>query len=309
VKRVALVGAHTAFAEQVVASAEEQGLAVEWVRATTTEYVTEDLVLAGPELLSEVDALVLCFDDPVTRALWAAPSGPPAIALAHPGLAGSDGAWVESPDALQARRVVVVPGPAEPAAAIVETLGDLEPFAARLVGLESAASFDKPGMDALSEQTRAVFGLRDVAPAFFPGPMAFGLWASSAPEGEAPDEREGRTRAILQAAMPELRWSITQLWTPSFSGELLVLEIETQRAPEGDLWARLEAGRGLRRGFGARLSSQDAVDRDQVLLGRLEATSAGLRVVGAYDRLRRGGPTQVVRWLARRFPPSAASSD
>jgi len=309
VKRVALVGAHTALAEQIVACAEDRGFAVEWVRATTTEHVTGDLVLVGPELLSEVDALVLCFDDPVTQALWAAPSGPPVAALGLDGHEDAAAAWVEAPAALQARRVYVAPGPVEPAAALMETLADLEPTAARLVALESAASFDKAGMDALSEQTRAVYGMKDVTPAFFPGPMAFGLWASSAPEGAEPASREQATKAILQAAMPEVSWSVTQLWTPSFSGELFVLDVETRHPPQGDLWARLEQGRALRRAPGASLCSLDAVDRDDVLLARLEATGVGLRVVGAYDRLRRGGPTQVVRWLARRFPPGSNSSD
>ncbi|MEM1024162.1 MAG: hypothetical protein AAGD10_02035 [Myxococcota bacterium] len=308
-KRVALVGAHTALAENISACAEDSDLELDFLRVTTTAHVTGDLGLVGPELLRDADALVLCFDDPVTRALWSASGEGGDRPMVAVGLDGLEGTWVEEPGADRAARVVVVPGPAEPVAAIMETLADLEPESARLVALESAASFDKGGMDALSEQTRAVFGMQDVAPRFLSGPMAFGLWSSSAPDGAEPDVKEQQSMVVLEAAMPEIRWSVSQLWAPSFSGEMFVLDVETRRPPEGDLWARLEQGRALRRWSQARLSSQDAVDRDDVLLTGLQAGSRGLRVTGAYDRLRRGGPTQVVRWLSRRFSPSGPSSE
>lgn len=291
--RVALLGAHTALAENTVEAAEDLDLDLRWVQATTSAHVGPGMILIDPAVLGDHDLFVVAFDDPIVPAILRGLENhgasvidlsghsadldvPPAFAGLGP--APTWPAWAR-----------VETGPAHPVLSVVAALAPLGARAADVVTWESAASRDRDGIETLSEETRAVFTLQDKAPSAFPGTLAFNVLGAGA-------EAEAALKAALEASKLDVAWSVTRLMGPSFSVETAVLRVELAE-PAGleAVKDHLEAGRALRVVDGP-FSAYDAAGRDDVRISGLRADGRHLRLVLSYDRLRRGAAIQAA-WL------------
>jgi hypothetical protein len=283
------VGAHTALAKAIVESGGDHDLEVEWLRVTSSDHLEPDLMLFEPGLLGEASAFVLCFRDPISEALLAhPPPGKPVWDVCglsdHP---------------------TVRPGPLEPVAAVVEALAPLGPQRVVLTCLESAATFDQSGIEALSEQTRAVFTLQSAGSEGLPGTLAFNVRGSVAARGEAAAAPEAELRGDLERWLPEPVWFVTRLLVPSFSSDAFVLHAELAEPTDRDHAVELLGqGRALRP-VDEVLTTQEAVGRDDVRL-TVAAEGRSVRIVGTYDRLRRGSASQVV-WRVESWSRDPAS--
>ncbi|MGF1511857.1 MAG: hypothetical protein ACFB9M_20370 [Myxococcota bacterium] len=271
---VALVGAHAAVAKSIVRCAGDRALPIEWLCATTPEQLEAGFVLLEPSLLEAADAFVVCFDHPVGRALLARPPDGRRV-IDGVGLTPAAEVW---------------PGAIGPLTLVVDALRALRPRRGSAVILESAARFDQAGLDALTEQTRAVFTMRDAPDSPVEALLAFNV---SAPESEGSDAWTDRLHGTTR-----FPWQVTRLQVPTFSGELMVLELEVEEAmpTRNEVEALLSEGRTLRLRPGG-LASRDGVDRDDVLVGQVQVDGERVRLVGVYDRLRRGSALQVLELL------------
>lgn len=337
-QRVLIAGAHTARAKALIECIEERDLAAEIVRATTTDHIEPDLVLLELPLLEASTALVLAADGDLMRALGlaAVKLGKPVLDLAgvfcadtaadpagHPA-ADVREFWPMGDEAAARRaewqgRVVSIPdGPAFPVAAVVSALAALQPKRVAVTALESAALHDREGMDELSDHVRSVFAMKPPEGNVFGPSLAFDVIpsvASTAEGGANADLRLERAivrglRAVGFAAPPDV-WA-TRLVVPTFSAEIVVLEIElgagadtpADAPSEDDIRASLAGAPGLR--FrDALVPALDAVERDDVLVSRLRVAPGRVGLCLAYDRLRRGGPTLAALWLEQMLAATA----
>lgn len=301
-KRVALLGAHTALAQNIVECADDLDLGLEWTRATISAHVGPGMVLIDPAILGDHAMFVVAFDDAIVPALLRG--------LEHHGasvidLSGRSAeldvpvtfAGLGPPPAWPAW-ARVVPGPAHPVASAVASLAPLGVKRVHVVTCESAADADQMGIDELTEQVRAVFTMQDREPRLFPAPLAFNVIGVDA----------GRDAALidtLAATQLEVDWSATRLQGPSYAAEVAVLDAQLSSSVELEaVRDHLEAGRALRVVDGP-LSALDASGRDDVRIVGLRVRGPHIRVVLAYDRLRRGAATQAV-WLLQSWRDRAS---
>jgi aspartate-semialdehyde dehydrogenase len=184
---------------------------------------------------------------------------------------------------------------------VVSVAAALAPLGARRVDIttwESAADRDRAGIDALTEETRAVFTMQDREPTVFPGTLAFNVLG-------ADDARDRALEVALEASKLEVEWSVTRLLGPSYAVETAVLQVELSEPVELDaVRDHLEAGRALRVVEGP-YRALDTAGRDDVRVAGLRADGTALRLVLGYDRLRRGAATQVA-WLLQSWRDRAS---
>ncbi|MAE96104.1 MAG: hypothetical protein CL910_15715 [Deltaproteobacteria bacterium] len=127
-------------------------------------------------------------------------------------------------------------GPAGPALLLAPVLRALDRAAglarATATVLESASSAGRPGVEALQEETLALFQQRDAeASDVFPKPLAFDcLPAADAAAAGPSSDRETRLVAHLTRLLSgSARISITALRVPTFAGCGIQLAVETER--------------------------------------------------------------------------------
>lgn len=300
--KVALLGAHTALARNVVESADDQGLEVDWVLAATSGQLEPDLVLLDPDRLRGADAFVVAYDDPLIRNLarGLAERGSVVIdALGDRELPLRSPSWrgpVQAPEG--AFRVPL--GPTTPAALLIEAvvagLNDAAgpgALAVHLTCLESGAQADQPGIEEVSDSTRAVFTMQDRAPEHFPVPLAFSAW------GAALGSDGDLERDLTAPGLPPV--TARRLTIPSFSGELLGLDVILD-GPATEITfqavdAALSQAPRVRRSPAA-VTTADAVGREDLTLAPVRRSTRSLHLLGAYDRLRLGSASAVARWLS-----------
>lgn len=329
-----LAGAHTAVSRAFVECLDDHGLldapadpggdpaaagvrsaTLQLVKATTIEHLDEELVLLDEAGVATADLVVLGLRGPIARAVaeGARRRAVPVLDLAgelagekrarylFPGLDPTAGA------AFDPEVFALIPlGLAAPVVAVLRALAPLGPTRATIATYESTAAFDQPGMDALSDEVRARFAMRDVEPGLFGGPIAFGCLPSLAAPGQPPfDADEELVRAIeagVERELPDLELSVARVLVPTFSADAAVMFVDLDEGPaEEAVRSALRAGRTLAFLGDELPSSIDAVGREDVQVGRLSLEPGRLSLWLASDRLRRGGATlaalAIERWL------------
>jgi aspartate-semialdehyde dehydrogenase len=309
--RAGIFGAHSAIGRAIIECVEERELELELVPATDVEHLGEGLELMSEALFDRAELWVLAIGGEAARL-----AGQGALAKNKPvldlgGELESDPAarlvWpILEPAALaktgRAEIAVIATGLAGPVVAALRALGPLGIRRVHLVALESAAIADQPGMDRLSEESRAVFTLKEPeSEPLFGERLAFNL----VPERLDDDRRLARQIAAGVGA-PELAIHVARVIVPSFSAEGAILSVEwSSAADEAQVAAALRGARGLRyiAGPAPAPAASEALERDDALVGRLRMDSperASLWI--ASDRLRHGSATPAVllleQWLA-----------
>lgn len=300
---ILILGAHTAVGQAVYEALDDRDLADRAVRATTTDHVGPDLVLIDPAQLARAKVALVCFDDPFAVSLAEGADKLPCPVVDVAGvLEPGEAPLVGLTDVLPDRGAVRIPlGTAGAALAVLGALEDFRPRSVSAVSLEGTASFGEPGMEELSGQVRAVFTSQDAPMEVLGAPLAFGI--RSGVDEEAPEAADERFADDLREGRgPEFRVSVRRLRVPVFTGEGLSLEVELDDAPESleVLSDRLSAAPGLRLHEGV-VSSLDAVNRDDALVGQLRLDGRFASMFVAVDRLRAGAAALAVAVAARRL--------
>lgn len=307
---VIILGAHTATARSLYARLADRG--VDAVQATTSDHIEDDLVLIDASLLQREGPFVLATDEAVAVKLAGALAARGARVL-DVAEALDEGPWIwptltASASDEAVGRIAV--GPAAPLAAVLSALSGFGPTRATVTTLESVVARGRPGIDELSEHTRAIFAMRDVDPEVFVASVAFDPIPSLATGDEHPfaaDERlVHQTQDALQAvgrSAPDL--AVTRVVVPTFVADSAVVHLTTEDpAPdEAMVVDALEAGRSLRRVPRAIVPALDAVDRDDVLVSRVRVGPHRIDLWMAYDRTRAGSAVPaalaVEAWIAK----------
>lgn len=305
-KKLLIVGAHTAAGKSLVECLNERDLDAQLIRATTTEHIEPELTLLDEQAIKAADLAILAFSSKFARGI-----GEGLLKLKKPILdlsgtfAPSDGARVVygglDPLAhrqLEPGHVALVPvGPAGPVVAALEALTAFSPRRVVVVSHESAATHDQVGLDELSAQVRAVFNLKDTEPSVFRATLAFNGWplALATEETLVAQIRTGLVaRAPGLVALPILT---TRLQAPTFSADTVVLDVEVEGTPDEEtVREALGAARTLHLADDE-VVALDAVGRDDALVGHVHAGPGRVRCWLAYDRLRLGGPTPAARLI------------
>ena len=299
---VIIMGGHTAVARSLTARLVDRGVDGV-VAATTSEYVDDDLVLLDEAILGRGGLFVLAMQsDLVTRVADALRArGSPIIDLVDefkdapriwPGLVS--GAFP------QAGLVRIAMGPAHPVAATLAGLAAFLPKSVRATTLESAVARGQPGIDELSDHTRAVFSMREAEPEQFPASLAFDPMPSLATGEAHPHEADAAlvdevTSALAAIDQPIPDIAVTRVLVPTFVADTAALFIETGGpAPKVEAVVEaINAARGLRYVHRAVVPALDAVDRDDVLVSRVRVGPNRIDLWLAYDRTRAGGAVPV----------------
>jgi aspartate-semialdehyde dehydrogenase len=288
-KKILIIGAHSAVAKSLLECLEERDVEVELVRATTSEHLQPGLVLIDEAALRSADLVVLAVED--ERLAKLALSGKMVLDLTETLRDEDNARWIFpgiEPAALDPARPSIIPvGLAVPVISVLRALADLSISRASLVTLESAAIKGQPGIDELSEQVRARFNMRDVEAKVFPSVLAF---------GGLPLEDEEALREAIEAGVPELELLIMRTIVPTFSADsaVLVLDLaDAEATPDPDeVKKKLAAAKGMHLFDDDEApSSFDAIGRDDALVGRVTAEAGRVGLWIACDRLRRGSAT------------------
>ncbi len=299
--KIALLGAHTALAKAIIECAEERELEVELLSATTTAHIGPGLALIDEALLGQADALFLCFQDKITETIAARASALQKPVVDLMGLPARDAVtlWpgLLPVEPLKAGLYRIHAGLASPAVAALSALWPFSPGSASMSTYESAARFDQPGMDELSAQVQAMFGMRDPEHALFDASLAFNVlpFSEEAEDPEAPPTLGEAIREGLTALSGRtLEVGVQRALVPSFSAELASVQVVVEGEPDLDtVVGALSSAKGLK--HSALQGAQDAVGRDDALVGRIQLSGDTQRRIGfwlACDRLRRGSATQ-----------------
>jgi aspartate-semialdehyde dehydrogenase len=284
-KTIAILGAHSAVAKALVDLIDERGLAVDVVRATTTDHLEPELELIDEKVVERADVFVACMGGNLIEALVSR-TDRPVLDLAgvskgpriYPGLDPSAGAELKG-----AVRIPV--GLAVP---LVSALKPLQTFGlerAVITTMESAATRDRIGMDELSDHVRALFNMRDVEPQAFSATVAFNVLLEDLDDEALTEEvAEG-----LAPRVPELR--IARTVVPTFSADTAVVDA-TVEDPDPALEVAIDAFRAAK-GLAhvESLQAVSALGRDDALVGRVRVGPRRIAFVLAADRLRRGSAT------------------
>ncbi|MEQ9496470.1 MAG: hypothetical protein RIT81_06415 [Deltaproteobacteria bacterium] len=297
-KTVAVLGAHSAIGEALLTALDDRALDAAIVAATTTEHVDAGHVLIDADLISRGDLFVIAFGGKVAEGVAAGliAQGKPVLDLAGV----TDAPWVFptlADEVFAPARIAV--GLAEPVAAIVRALSPFSPSAVDVTTFESAATFDRPGMDELSAQTRAVFTMQDAPAEVFAATLAFDVIPTvTGPDGEWDLADEALATAVTAACgVPA---DATRILVPSFSAEGAVVRLTVEGTPDFEtVETALAGGKGMRYLPDEPPPTVDVVDRDDALVGRLVIRAGRITLWLAADRLRRGGASQAALWVER----------
>ncbi len=298
---IVILGAHTLVARSLAQRLADRAIG-NVVLATTSEFIEPDLDLIDEGLLrrSGLWVLAMAGDLPRRIADAMAARGQPVLDVAGvfddgPMLWPYLEAGVSVASGLQAGLHRLAVGPAGPIGAVLRALSVFRPQVVRATTFESAAARGQPGLDELSEQTRAVFSLREVDVDVFPASLAFDAIPSLATGDDPPEDADqalvDQVLAGLHAAgQPPVDLVATRVLVPSFVAEAAVLHITTEDStPERTtVIDALRRGRGLRYVETVVVPSLDAVDRDDMLVSRVRTGRRHIDLWLTYDLSRAG---------------------
>ncbi len=296
---VVLIGAHTAVARSLIDRLGDRDAGGGVVAATTSEFLESDLVLLEESVLARGGLFVLAMTGDLPRrvAEAIADRGTPVIDVAD---VFEDGPWlwpglIPGVAPAPGRNRLAV-GPAAPLAATIGALSAFGPRSVTVTTLESAVARGQPGVDELSEQTRAVFAMRDADPAVFPASVAFDPIPSLATGDAHPHTADAALVAQVQSGLQAIAVegavdvAVTRILVPTFVADTAVIHVRTD-APTPELEtvvAALTAARGLRYVRRPVVPALDAVDRDDALASRVRVGPHHIDLWLAYDRTRAG---------------------
>lgn len=265
--------------------------------ATTTERLGPGLDLVDEAALRGAGLVMLCSVDPMLLRLGqaAAQLGRPVVDLSD-ALSPTRRLWpVQDPEGAASLKggeiAAVATGLASPLLGVLKALAPFGLKAAQITTLESAARWDKEGMDELSEQVRGVFSGREAEVQRFSASLAFDPIPSLAEAGDDPLAADAALEALLREGLgdPALDLRLTRVLVPSFSAEAATIELQLGSVDLEAVRDRLEGARGLRYQDAPALPALDAVGRSDALVSRLRERPDGLSLWLCADRLSRGG--------------------
>lgn len=314
-RTVVVLGADTAIGRSITEVLRERDVEADVRQAALTENLGPGLDAIDEALLADGELFVLAFSGPMADGLVEGLQrlGKPVLDLRDhnaredapyiwPGVDPEAGADLDGP-----RVVRISVGLASPVVAATAALEALKPKRLCISTYESAARFDQPGMDELSEQVRGVYTMQAPDPCLFAASLAFDAIPSLAgPKGDpiaADTQFEFAVSAGLQSAgLRDIDVLAARVVVPSFSAEAASVTIELENETTLDaVVAPLKAARTLHWTKSPIIPSLDAVGRDDALVGRVKVRGRHVQLWLAADRLRRGSATQVAlaveRWL------------
>ena len=295
---VVIIGAHAAVARSLIDRLADRDGGEGVVAATTSEFVDSDLVLLDEAAIARGGLFVLAMGGDLPRkvAEGMAARGVPVLDIAD---VFDDGPWLwptlVSGAAPTGGRHRLAVGPAAPLAAVISGLRVFQPQSVVVTTLESAVAAGQPGVDELSEQTRAVFAMRDAEPSVFPASLAFDPIPSLATGEAHPHEADAalveQVQDGLQAMSVEApSLSVTRVLVPTFVADSAVVHVRTEDPnPEVEtVIAALRGARGVRYLQRPIVPALDGVDRDDVLVSRIRVAPHQIDLWLTYDRTRAG---------------------
>ncbi|MFO0724510.1 MAG: hypothetical protein U1E65_12045 [Myxococcota bacterium] len=296
-KRLAVVGAHTALAKALFEGLEDRDVEVAIDRYTTDAFLTEDLLPLSA--FQGADLIVLAMRGQEIQA-FAAKASAPILDLAQATSAPPVWPWLDrSVGAPPPAQASIVPGLIGPAAAVVRALGPLGPTSLELVLMESAAVLDQPGIDALSDEVRALFAMRELEAPLFGSRLAFGILPGL---GLADGDHEAADRAIsaVASAAAAVPARVTRVLVPTFSAEAAVLRIAvTEDRPLTEVGKLLREARGIQFSADEAPSTEEAMGREDALAGRLSVDPGRIGLFLCADRLSAGSTAPALLFLER----------
>lgn len=310
-EKILVLGAHSALGAQLVETLAERRPDLPVIPATTTERLGPGLDLVDEAALRGAGLVLLTAADPLLAKLAGAAQqlGRPVVDLSGQLEVGRRLWPVQDPKcgaSLKPGEAVAVEGGL--ASPLVAALSALAPFglqAAQITTLESAARWDREGMDELSAQVRGVFSGQEGPVERFGATLAFDCIPSLA---EAGDDPLGADAQLVEAladglgpARPDLQ--LTRVLVPSFSAEAAVVEAQLSGLTPAEAQAgappaappleamrdQLSEARGLRLVEAPVVPALDAVGRSDALVARLRARPQGLSLWLCADRITAGG--------------------
>jgi aspartate-semialdehyde dehydrogenase len=293
-KRVTILGAHSAVAQSLAELIRERELGIDLFTATTTEHIADGLDLIDEALIRSTDLFVVAMEGSLIDALLPSIAAP--IVDLREGSEAPARFFGLDANARVEGRVRIPVGLGLPAAAVLSALSPFGPRRASIVAMESAASRDQAGMDELSSQVRALFNMKDADAPVFGKTLAFNV----VPERTEPLERDLRS-AIEQRLVPSMALAVQRVVVPTFSADTVAIEVEVDdEAPSVDT-VREALARGPCLQVRQDMVASDALGRDDALVLLSAVTPHRIGVLAASDRLRRGSATTaclaVERWL------------
>jgi aspartate-semialdehyde dehydrogenase len=295
-KKILILGAHSAVAKSLVECLEERDVDVELIRATTSPFLENELVLIDERVIERADIVVLAMADEQLGSVVRAKKKP--LLDLTESLRDEEGARFVFPGldpvVFDPEAPAVIPlGLGFPIVAVLRSLIDLSIRSAAVVTQESAAVRDQPGMDELSEQVRARFNMRDVEPKIFPAVLGFGTIPSAAEIDDSPEDADDVLKAAIAAGAPGIATFVMRTLVPVFSADSATLILDCEAELDADvIRAMLGKARGIHVLEEDEVpSSFDAVGRDDALVGRITIEDKRLGLWIACDRLRRGSAT------------------
>ena len=291
-----ILGAHAPVGQALADALDDRGLGASVVPATSLEFLRPPLELIEPSTLAGADLVFLAFDSDFSRTLAAGATRleaplvdlvgllPRSTPLVFPVLDAGVGASLAGPT-----RVPL--GLVGPSAAVLRAWAPFGLRAARVVTFEGVLGAGQEGIEALSEETRSVFGGSPAESGLYYGALAFEVATSLGDEDhpfDADDAFAADVRVGLKTPLPVL--SVTRTRVPVFSGEGAALSVELDAPPEnaGALIDALSATRGLRPAKTASPGTLAAVDRDDALYGRVRLQGDRADLWVSADRVRHG---------------------
>jgi aspartate-semialdehyde dehydrogenase len=179
--------------------------------------------------------------------------------------------------------------------AFLRALAPLRPTRAIVSTYESAAFGGREGMDALSEEVRSIFTMKDIESPHFGHRLAFNAIPSL---GEDAFEADARLEKEIASGLEgAIDLTVSRVLVPAFSAEGAILEIFVEGVPsEAEVIEAIGPAKGLR--FVREVAPSGAsIDRDDALVARLRLRPGQIGAWIAADRLRVGSATPAVLFI------------
>lgn len=291
--KLVILGAHTAVGKVLAETLKERALD-EVLAATTLDHLEGDLHLIDESTLSGAKLIFLASDDSFTRKIAQGADRMP-VPLVDVTGDGHEGAKLVFPhrnESLRSSTLYRVPtGFVYGVVSILQALGEFRPRSAQLVTMEGAAGAGQAGMDELSEQTRGIFAQQSKEPEVFYAPVAFSVLSSVGAEDD-PFDADLRLAEEVRTGLNDRDFDLHVVRTrvPVFTAEGASLTIQCEDAPDSTeaVLTALDSVKGLRLTKSDGVTSLEAADRDDVLVGRVRARGTRVDLWLSADRLRHG---------------------
>lgn len=307
--KVAIAGAHTELARSLAAAIGARDLPIDIASYTDSANIDDGLELLGPALLEGTDLLILAAPGSLAAGLakGLVARGKPVLDVAGETVETATLLWpfLQADAGRQlhtAGAYAIAPGLAGPLVAVAKALAPLSPSRIIVDTAESAAVADRPGMDELMAQVRAVYTMQDPKAEVFSDQLAFSTIASAGLDGVPAEAADAALAALISAAV-DTPVVVCRSLVPTMCVDSAMVHVDLPEALDrGRVVDALRMTRGLRVVTEGVLTAADSIDRDDALVGRVHVDGAHVSLWLAADRLRHGGATPAAlaleQWIA-----------